>query len=93
MYCIHVPGHNPLIFSFLSFILFDWVGVLWPQLSKVLKPVRWAGSVPFPSVPAEAGCSFAVAAGVHVFISGESLHCFLAGWCTNESYVIATSDL
>ena len=30
--------------------LFDWVGVLWPQLSKVLKPVRWAGSVPFPPV-------------------------------------------
>ena len=27
----------------LSFI--DWVGVLWPQLSKLLKPVRWAGSV------------------------------------------------
>ena len=27
--------------------LFDWVGVLWPQLSKVLEPVRWAGSVPF----------------------------------------------
>ena len=26
-----------------------------------------------PSVPAEAGCLFAVAAGVHVFISGESL--------------------
>ena len=26
----------------MSFILFDWVGVLWPQLSKVLKPVRWA---------------------------------------------------
>ena len=45
MYCIHVPGHDPLIFSFLSFILFDWVGVLWPQSSKVLKPVRWAGSV------------------------------------------------
>ena len=21
---------------------FDWVGVLWPQLSKVLKLVRWA---------------------------------------------------
>ena len=34
-----------------------------------------------------------VAAGVHVFISGESLHCFLVGWCTNKSYVIATSDL
>ena len=28
--------------SFLSFLLFDWVGVLWPQLSKVLKLVRWA---------------------------------------------------
>ena len=26
-----------------------------------------------PSVPAEAGCLFAVVAGVHVFISGESL--------------------
>ena len=32
-----------------------------------------------PSVPAEAGCLFAAAAGVHVFISGESLHCFLVG--------------
>ena len=28
-----------------------------------------------------------------MFISGESLHCFLVGWCTNKSYVIATSDL
>ena len=46
-----------------------------------------------PSVPAEAGCLFTVAAGVHVFISAESLHCFLVGWCTNKSYVIATSDL
>ena len=44
-----------------------------------------------PSVLAEAGCLFAVAAGVHVFISGESLHCFLVG--ANKSYVIATSDL
>ena len=41
VYCIHVPGLDPLIFSFRSFFLFDWVGVLWPQLSKVLKPVRW----------------------------------------------------
>ena len=86
-YCIHVPGHDPLIFSFQFLFLFDWVGVLWPQLSKVLKPVRWADSVPFPpSVPAEAGCLFAAAAGVHEFISGESLHCFLVGWCTNKSY-------
>ena len=49
---------------------------------------------PFPpSVPAEAGCLFTVAAGIHVFVSRESLHCFLVGWCTNKSYVIATSDL
>ena len=46
-----------------------------------------------PSVPAEAGCLFTVVAGVHVFISEESLHCFLVGWYTNKSYVIATSDL
>ena len=52
VYCIHVPGHDPLIFSFLSFILFDWVGVLWPKLTKVLKPVRWAGSVQLGLIPA-----------------------------------------
>ena len=40
-----VQGHDPLTFSFLSFFLFDWVGILWPQLSKVLKLVRWACSV------------------------------------------------
>ena len=35
-----VLGHDPLIFSFLSF--FDWVRVLWPlQLSKVLQLARW----------------------------------------------------
>ena len=44
-----------------------------------------------PSVPAEAGCLFAVAACVHVFISGESLHSLLVG--VIKSYVIATSDL
>ena len=61
------------------------------QLSKVLKVVCWAGSIPFPpSVPAEAGCLFTVAAGVHVFISVESLHCFLVGV---QIKVIATSDL
>ena len=39
-----VSGHDPLTFSFLSFLFFDWVGVSWPQLSKVLKLVRWASS-------------------------------------------------
>ena len=50
VYCIHVPGHDPLIISFRSFSFFDWVRVLWPQLSKVLKLVRWAGSIPFSPV-------------------------------------------
>ena len=64
------------------------------QLSKVLKVVCWAGSVPFPPVSLQRQVVlFADVAGVHVFISGESLHCFLVGWCTNKSYVIATSDL
>ena len=41
-----VQGHDTLAFSFLSPFLFcDWVGVLWPQLSKVLKLVRWARHV------------------------------------------------
>ena len=64
------------------------------QLSKVLKVVCWAGSVPFSpvSLQRQVVC-LTVAASVHVFISRESLHCFLVGWCTNKSYVIATSDL
>ena len=45
-----VLGHDPLTFSFLSFVFFDWVGILWPQLSKVLKLVRWASSIHFPPV-------------------------------------------
>ena len=50
VYCIHVPGHDPLILLFPVLFLFDWVGVLWPQLSKVLKVVCWASSIPFPPV-------------------------------------------
>ena len=87
VYCIHVPGYDPTLF-FPVLFLFDWVGVLWPQLSKVLKPVHWVGSIPFPPVSLQKQvlfvCLFAVAAGVHVFISGESLHCFLVGWCANK---------
>ena len=52
------------------------------------------GSVPFPPVSLQRQVVlFADVAGVHVFITGESLHYFLVGWCTNKSYVIATSDL
>ena len=89
VYCIHVLGHDPLIFSFLSFILFD---CLWPQLSKVLKPVHWASSVPFPpSVPAEAGCLFAVAAGVMCSSQGRA---YTVSWLIGvQIKVIATSDL
>ena len=79
MYCIHVPGHDPITFSFRSFsFLIGW-GFM-AQLSKVLKVVCWAGSVPFPpvSLQRQVVC-LTVAAGVHVFISGESLHLF-PGW-------------
>ena len=88
VYCIHVSGHDPLILSFRFLFLFDWVGVLCPQLSKVLKPVCWASL--FPQCPCR-GRLFVSAAGVHVFISGEILHCFLVG-VQIKSYVIATSD-
>ena len=56
------------------------------QLSKVLKVVCWAGSVPFP--PAEAGWLFTVAAGVHVFISGEIIFSsyFSMACCSVVSY-------
>ena len=37
---VGVPAHDPLIFSFRFLFLFDWVGVLWLQLSKLLKLVR-----------------------------------------------------
>ena len=39
-----------LLLFFPALFLFDWVGVLWPQLSKVLKLVRWARRVLFPPV-------------------------------------------
>ena len=93
VYCTHVQGHDPLILSFRSFFLFDWVGVLWPQLSKVLKPVRWAGSVPFSQVSLQRQAVCLLLRSVFMCSLGESLHCFLVGWCTNKSYVIATSDL
>ena len=38
-----------------SFLFFDWVGVLWPELSEVLKFARWVRRDSFPHVRAEAG--------------------------------------
>ena len=41
LWIVCVSGYDPLTFSFPSFfvfvLFFDWVGVLWPQLPKVLK--------------------------------------------------------
>ena len=34
MFCIRVSGHDPLTFLSCPLSFFDWVGVLWPQLSK-----------------------------------------------------------
>ena len=83
-----VSGHDPLTFLSCPF-LFDWVGVLWPQLSKVLKLVPCPLS---PSVPAVAGRQLVIVrAAAYASDSGESLHCFLVG--ASKSYVIATSDL
>ena len=62
----------PFNLFFPVLFLFDWVGFFMAQLSKVLKVVCWAGSVPFPpvSLQRQAVC-LTVAAGVHVFIRGE----------------------
>ena len=45
------------------------------------RKAKWSGPAasPFPSVPAEAGCLFAVAACVYVFISGQPT--LFPGWC------------
>ena len=83
-----VQGRDPL--TFLSCP--DLVGILWPQLSKVLKLVRWASSVPFPPVSLQRQVVCLRLRTVFVWSSqGQSLHCFLVG--VNTSYVIATSDL
>ena len=84
-----VSGYDLLFFS-LSFLFFDWVGVLWPHLSKVLKPVRQR---PFsPQCPCR-GRLFVCCCGrcSRVQLRGELT--LLPGWCANTSYVIATSDL
>ena len=87
MYCIHVPGHDPLIFSFLVLFLFDWVGVLWPQLSKVLKPVRWAGSVPFPPVSLQRQVVCLLLWPVFMFSSqGRACKYFSMACCSIVSY-------
>ena len=52
------------------------------QLSKVLKVVCWAGSVPFPpvSLQRQVVC-LTIAAGVHVFIRGEPVSSYFSMAC------------
>ena len=75
-----VSGYVHLTFSFLSFLIFDWVGVLWPQLSKVLKLVCWASSVPFPPASLQRQivfCCCGLCSCVHC--RGEPT--LFPGWC------------
>ena len=52
------------------------------QLSKVLKVVCWAGSVPFPPVSLQRlVVCLTVAAGVHVFIRGEPVSSYFSMAC------------
>ena len=44
-------GPWPFNLFFPVLFLFDWVGALWPQLSKVLKLVHWASASSFPQCP------------------------------------------
>ena len=80
--CIYITECIVYMFRAIPFNLFFPVlfflsrldGVFMAQLSKVLKVVCWAGSVPFPpvSLQRQVVC-LTVAAGVHVFSSWESL--------------------
>ena len=61
------------------------MGVLWPQLSKVLKVVCWAGSVPFPPVSLQRQVVlFADVAGVH--LRGEPVSSYFSMACSVVSY-------
>ena len=46
-----------------------------------------------PSVPAEAGCLFTAAAGVHVFITGESLEVVIFLWLVVLLFLIDVNDV
>ena len=61
--------------------LFDWVGVLWPQSSKVLKLVRWASSVPFPplSLQRQVVCCCGRCSCVH--LRGEPVSSYFSMAC------------
>ena len=92
VYCV-CSGPWPFNLFLPVLFLFDWVGVLWPQLSKSVKTCALGPPRPLSaSVPAVAGRQLVIVrAAAYASDSGESLHCFLVG--VIKSYVIATSDL
>ena len=81
VYCIHVSGHDPL--TFLSGLFpFCLDGSSMAQLSKVLKLVRWPGSVPFPPVSLQwqVVCCCGRCSCVH--LRGEPT--LFPVWCANK---------
>ena len=86
-----VSGHDPL--TFLSGPFPFWLdGSFMAQLSKVLKLVRWARSVPFPqvSLQRQVGCLLLRP----VFMCSSQGRAYTVSWLAQiKSYVIATSDL
>ena len=58
-------------------VLFDWVGVSWPQLSKMLKLLHWDSSVPFPPVSLQR--QVVIAACVHLRGEPVSSYFSMAG--------------
>ena len=90
VYMFRAMTHN-LFFPVL--FLFDWVGGLLAQLSKVLKVVCWAGSVPFPPVSLQRQVVCLLLWPVFMCFHHRGEPTLFPGWYTNKSYVIATSDL
>ena len=78
MYCIHVPGHDPITFSFRSFsFLIGWGGGgVMAQLSKVLKVVCWAGSVPFPPLSLQRQVVYCCGQCSCVHLNGEPVNSY-----------------
>ena len=77
----------------MSFFLFDWVGVLWPQLSSVKTCALGPPRPLSPSVPAVAGRQLVIVrAASYASHSGESLQCLILvlehtpfpGWCNKK---------
>ena len=90
MYTCSGPWPFDLFFPVL--FLFDWVGALWPQLSKVLKPVRWAGNIPFSpaSLQRQVVCSLLWP----VFMCSSQGRAYTVSWLVGvQIKVIATCDL